>query len=40
VLADYTALGVIGIGAANQPTVAMINSALATHWLDLYNGLL
>ncbi|WP_293752830.1 hypothetical protein, partial [Limnohabitans sp. Rim8] len=28
-LSDYTALGVTGIGGTGQPTVAMINSALA-----------
>jgi hypothetical protein len=28
-LADYTALGVTGIGGTDQPTVAMVNSALA-----------
>ncbi|WP_396436073.1 Ig-like domain-containing protein, partial [Limnohabitans sp.] len=29
VLVDYMALGVVGLGGANQPTVAMLNTALA-----------
>jgi hypothetical protein len=33
-LADYTALGVTGIGEANEPTLAMINSALADADID------